>query len=385
MRFFHISDLHIGLKLVNMDLSEDQSYILGQIVEQVRDKKPQALVIAGDIYNNSIPSAEAIEIFDTFISDLKKARPELVIMAISGNHDNMVRINQFRAILSSYGLHFIGIPPMREGEYIEKIVMEDEYGEVNFYLLPFVKPSYVKKITANEEESLSFDEALHRLIAREDIDAKARNVFVSHQFYLPVDKVAEDVERMESEWVSVGNIDAVRGDILEKFDYSALGHIHKPWKLFGECHRYCGTPLAYSITEEGQDKGIVMVDLLEKGSIKTEVVELKPLRKVRTIRGSLEEVLQDSSNDLVRVVVELGEELADLDMRDRIRDRYPYLLELRVERNKDKKEETSRAVKELGLMDMCREFLKEFGESRAGEEEILREILDEIGGIGDET
>ena len=183
MRFFHISDLHIGLKLMNKDLSEDQSYILDEIVKEVRDKKPDAIVIAGDVYNNAVPSSDAIEIFDGFISKLVAVAPKMHIMVISGNHDSAVRINQFRKVLSGYNLHLIGLPPKRADEHIEKVVLEDEYGKVNFYLLPFVRPSFVKNVFGldENENNLSYNEALHRLIERENIDEDERNVLVSHQ------------------------------------------------------------------------------------------------------------------------------------------------------------------------------------------------------------
>ena len=316
MRFFHISDLHIGLKLMNKDLSEDQKYILDEIVKEVRDKKPDAIVIAGDVYNNAVPSSDAIEIFDGFISKLVAVAPKMHIMVISGNHDSAVRINQFRKVLSGYNLHLIGLPPKRADEHIEKVVLEDEYGKVNFYLLPFVRPSFVKNVFGldENENNLSYNEALHRLIEREDIDENERNVLVSHQYYLPLGKNPEEVERMDSEIKSVGNIDLVDADILERFDYSALGHIHKPWKLIGDCHRYCGTPLPCSVSEAGQEKGIVMVEMLEKGRINTEVLPLKPLRNIKVVRGRLEEVIMMGSKDYVTVI--LTEDSTDVDAAD---------------------------------------------------------------------
>lgn len=383
MRFFHISDLHIGLRLMNRDLSDDQRYILRQIVGEVERKTPDVLLIAGDIYNNAAPSAEAVEIFDEFISALVKVSPELVIMVISGNHDNASRINLFRDILGAHKIHLIGQPPKSREEYIEKVTVKDEYGDVNFYLLPFVRPSFIKNAVNEEgEEGLSYDEAVHRLLARESIDTGCRNVFVSHQYYVPTGKNPADVERMESEIVSVGNIDMVAADVLLNFDYSALGHIHKPWKVSGEYHRYCGTPLACSVSEAGQEKGIVMVDMLEKGNIKTEVLPLTPLRKIKLIRGSFEEVLKQATDDFVTVILNGNEEDIDIDFTERLRNIFPNLLEIR--REKEERNITAKAEfeEELSLMEMCREFLSGLS---AGEEDILKKIENELGGLADEA
>ena len=199
MKFFHLSDLHIGLKLINRDLREDQEYILHQITELAVQEQPDALVIAGDIYDKAVPSAEAMEVLDGFISELTEKLPDLVIMMISGNHDSAIRVNCYRNVLARQNLHMIGMPPVRPEEWMEKIVLQDAYGPVNFYLLPFVKPSMVKQITGTDEKgnNLSYNETIRRLIAREDINESERNVFASHQFYLPVGKDADEIERMD--------------------------------------------------------------------------------------------------------------------------------------------------------------------------------------------
>ena len=248
MKFFHLSDLHIGLKLINRDLGEDQRYILKQITEAAEREKPDAVVIAGDIYDKAVPSGEAVELFDDFITDLTAALPEGTIMVISGNHDSASRLDCFRKVLSGQGLHMIGMPPRTEDEHIEKVTLQDEYGRVNFYLLPFVKPSMVRAVAGTEENggSLSYDAAVRRLLEREAVDESQRNVLVSHQFYLPAGKKAEETERMDSEIRTVGDIDQVCADVLEPFDYGALGHIHKPQQVGGHPIWYAGSPLKYS-------------------------------------------------------------------------------------------------------------------------------------------
>ena len=381
MKFFHLSDLHIGLKLINRDLREDQEYIFEQITEAVRRKKPDAIVIAGDIYDKAVPSAEAVEVFDHFTGVLKEAAPKAVIMMISGNHDSGPRVNCFRSVLNHQNIHMIGMPPQKEGEHIEKVILQDEYGPVNFYLLPFVKPSMVKMITGTDENgnNLSYNETVHRLIQRENVDETQRNILVSHQFYLPAGKKAEDVERMESEICTVGNIDQVSADILKKFDYAALGHIHKPMKVGSECVRYCGTPLACSVSEAGQEKGIVVVDIKEKGQLHTEVLPLVPLRQVKVVRGTLEQVLTQACKDYVAVVLTDKADLDVIDMQDRLRLSFPGLLEIRRENGRmaDYSEKMA-PEKLLDPFELCCQFLNETDEQ---EKEILKDIINTVQGV----
>ena len=380
MKFFHLSDLHIGIKLKERDLSEDQIYIFKQICEMAKAEQPDAVVIAGDIYDRSMPSAEAVELFNQFITSLNKAVPNAYIMMISGNHDNISRIDNFRNILSEQKIYMIGRPPIREDEYIEKVTMNDEYGKVNFYLLPFVKPSMIRLIVGTDENgnSLSYDEAIHRLINREDINENERNVLVSHQFYLPIGKNADEVERMESEIRSAGNIDHVNADILEKFDYAALGHIHKPMKVGSEYYRYSGTPFAYSVSEAGQQKSIIVVEMNEKGDVKTRNLELKPLHAVRVIKGLYEDVLKEASEDYVKVILTDKEDLNVIDMQDRLRVAFPRLLYIERENirelNFDLKGE---AIDEMDVFELCKAFLNDLNDE---ELKILQEVIDEVGG-----
>ena len=375
MKFFHLSDLHIGLKLMNRDLREDQEYILSEIVEAAVREKPQAVVIAGDIYDKAVPSAEAVEVFDCFLEKLTEAAPEAVIMMISGNHDSAPRIDCFRKVLSRQNVYMVGQPPRMETEYIEKVVLKDEYGKVNFYLLPFVKPSMVKQVVGVDENgnNLSYNETLHRLVGRERINTDERNVLVSHQFYLPVGKNAEDVERMDSEMRTVGNIDEVSADVLAKFDYAALGHIHKTMKVGSEFYRYCGTPLACSVSEAQQQKGIIMVEMDAKGEIKTTVLPLEPLRQVKVVKGTLEEVLKESCQDYVTVILTDKADLDVIDMQERIRLAFPNLLEIR--REKQRKAEYTRTLQSEEFLDpyeLCCSFLKELDEE---EKKILQDVL----------
>ena len=381
MKFFHLSDLHIGLKLMNHDMREDQEYILSEVIEVAGREKPDAIVIAGDIYDKAVPSAEAVEVFDRFLVGLTEAVPDAVIMMISGNHDSAPRVNCFRKVLSAQNIYMVGQPPRTESEYIEKVTLNDAYGEVNFYLLPFVKPSMVKQITGTDKNgnNLSYNETLHRLIDRETINQNKRNVLVSHQFYLPTGKKAEEIERMDSEMRTVGNIDEVSADVLEKFDYAALGHIHKPMKVGSELYRYCGTPLACSVSEAQQQKGIIMVEMGVKGEIKTTILPLEPLRQVKVVKGTLEEVLKESCKDYVTVVLTDKADLDVIDMQERIRLAFPNLLEIR--RENQRKTDYTRTLQTEELLDpyeLCCSFLKDLDEE---EKMILQDVLHTVQGV----
>ena len=428
MKFFHLSDLHIGLKLLGRDLLPDQRYILREIVQAAGKEQPDAVVIAGDIYDRSAPSAEAVEEFDRFVTELHAAVPDAVLMMVSGNHDSAARVNCFRQILSEENVYMVGQPPRTAEDTIEKVVLTDEYGPVNFYLLPFVRPSMVKNLLLKEEEEempegeqkLSYDAALHRLIAREKIDPTQRNVLVSHQFYIPTGSDPGTVERAQSELVTVGNIDSVNADVLDVFDYAALGHIHRPMQVGSERYRYCGTPLACSVSEAGQDKGIVVVELGVKGAVCTaedgigrfpkagngkisilpvqtpdlgsspndacavvagaflrvRTLPLVALRQIRVLEGSLSEVLAGACDDYVSVQLTDPEGQNGPDVMDRLREAFPYLLEVR--HLWKEQGETGALVRSGEVRDplaLCLDFL---GETDAWEEELLGGVLRDL-------
>ena len=397
MKFFHLSDLHIGLKLIGRDLAADQEYILNEIVRKAGERRPDAVVIAGDIYDRAVPSAEAVDMFDRFITALAGAVPEAAIMVISGNHDSPARINLMRELLTSRRVYMIGHPPVREDEYIEKVTLTDAYGEVHFYLLPFVRPSMVRLITGYDDNgnSLTYDEAVRRLIAREKIDTAERNVLVSHQFYLPAGKEADEIERMDSEIRTVGNIDEVGADILQPFDYAALGHIHKPMSVGSNEYRYCGTPLACSSSEAGQEKGIIEVEIGPKGSVRTEVIPLIPLRQVRIVSGTLSEVLMKACDDYITVELEneagneqgrsLTETWDPSEIYDRIREAFPNLLEIRRKdvrgASYDRGATNAEAVPDP--VSLCTAFLNDLDDTELS---ILTDVINSVmGGSRDET
>ncbi|MBR3277422.1 MAG: exonuclease SbcCD subunit D [Lachnospiraceae bacterium] len=384
MKIFHLSDLHIGLKLYNRDLLEDQKYVFDQIIKYAKEEAPDVILIAGDIYDKAVPSAEAVEVFDDFIAELANETISTV-MTISGNHDSAPRVDTYRRVLAKQKLFMIGKPPVMPNEYIEKVTLNDEFGPVNFYLLPFVKPSMVKLITGTDADgrNLSYNEAMHALIARENIDPDERNVFVSHQFYLPVGKTADDVERMESEIRTVGNIDEISADVLAPFDYAALGHIHKPMTVGDDRFRYSGTPMPYSVSEAGQKKGVVMVTLREKGSAPSiTVLPLEPLHEVRVIEDTLEEILKQGCDDYVTAVLTDKVEFDIFDMQARLRAAFPNLLEIR--RVNTQRADYSRKIQadeELDPYELCCSFLKDIDEDSLA---IIRDIINSIEGSGEE-
>lgn len=375
MKLFHLSDLHIGLKLMNRELKADQMHVMTQVVEYAKEEQPDVIMIAGDIYDKAVPSAEAVELFDWFVSGLCQAASLAEVMMISGNHDSASRINLFRSILESRNVHMIGFPPQTPEEFIEKITLKDEWGKVNFYLLPFVKPSMVKQITGTDENgnNLSYNDTVHRLIGREKIDATERNVLVSHQFYLPAGKRAEEVERMDSEIRTVGNIDEVKADVLEGFDYAALGHIHKPMKVGSDRYRYCGTLLASSVSEAGQKKGVIKIMLGEKGNVETETLPLVPLREVRVVEGTLEEILEQQSDDYVTVILTDRVDFDVFDLHSRLRKRFPNLLEIRRKKVRKADYGTEYDQEEQpDAFELCKAVLGELDEA---EEDLLREVI----------
>ncbi len=382
MKFFHLSDLHIGIKLKNQNFYEDQKYIFDQMIRTMQSENPDAIVIAGDIYDTSDPSAEAVELFNQFMEDMTSAMPDAVIMAISGNHDSASRIDLYRGILQEQHLYMIGQPPQEESEYIEKITLTDQYGPVNFYLLPFVKPFMMRPLLGADEKgrTFSYDETLRRLLAREKIDRSQRNVLVSHQFYLPAGKDPAEVERADSERVTVGNLDQVYADVLDSFDYAALGHIHKFMQVGTGNSYYSGTPLAYSFSEAGQEKRMLMVEMGEKTEDRCEIrvtqIPLTPLRQVRKIKGSLADVLTQGCEDYVSVTLTDPEDAGAMDLMENLRRAFPNLLECRWEiSGPQTKLKDAAPAGEMDPFELCCAFAPDLSDE---EKEILRDVVNTV-------
>lgn len=376
MRFFHLSDLHLGIKLYEHDLLKDQKAILDEIVALTRQYQPDAVVFAGDIYDRSVPPVEAVALFDDFVTQLRAALPNGEIMLISGNHDSAQRLDVFRSELSDRGIHMIGNPPMQKGETIERVTLTDDFGAVNFYLLPFVRPGMVRNVAGKKEngDNLSYPEAFAGLLALSPLNPDERNVLVSHQFFLPDGGDAANIERAENEVKQVGNVDAIPASLIADFDYAALGHIHKPMKVGSETLRYCGTPMPYSLSEENQQKGILMVEMGAKGDVQTTVLPLHPVHQVRKLRATREALLSGTSEDFVSICVTDAEATEMVGLRELLRERYPNLLELRRER-----EETvelaalQERTETLSPYELCLQFAGE--RLNAEEKALLTEVM----------
>ena len=376
MRFFHLSDLHLGIKLYEHDLLKDQKAILDEIVALTRQYQPDAVVFAGDIYDRSVPPVEAVALFDDFMTQLRAALPNGEIMLISGNHDSAQRLDVFRSELSDRGIHMIGNPPMQKGETIERVTLTDDFGAVNFYLLPFVRPGMVRNVVDTKEngDNLSYPEAFSRLLALSPLNPDERNVLVSHQFFLPDGGDAANIERAENEVKQVGNVDAIPASLIAGFDYAALGHIHKPMKVGSETLRYCGTPMPYSLSEEKQQKGILMVEMGAKGDVQTTVLPLHPVHQVRKLRATREALLSGASEDFVSICV-IGAKAEDMaGLRELLRERYPNLLELRREREETVElEALQERAETLSPYELCLQFAGE--RLNDAEKALLTEVM----------
>lgn len=278
MKLIHLSDLHLGKRLKEFSLLEDQKYILLKILHIIDEEQPDAVLIAGDVYDKSVPSAEAVEVFDDFL--VRLAERQLQVFVISGNHDSPERLAFGGRLMDASGVH---LAPVYSG-HVEPITLADSFGPVNVYMLPFVKPGHVRRFF--EEESIaSYTDALSVAIGDMRLNTDERNVLIAHQF-------VTGAERSESE-DSVGGLDNVDAAVFAGFDYVALGHIHGPQNI-SETIRYCGTPLKYSFSEAKHEKSVTVAELGGKGALTVRTVPLTPLRDMVELRGSYEELMRRS-------------------------------------------------------------------------------------------
>ena len=276
MKLIHLSDLHIGKRVNEVSMIEEQEYILKQILEAVDAEQPDAVLIAGDVYDKSVPSAEAVTLFDDFLCSLAQRKRQVFI--ISGNHDSAERLAFGGRLMEDRGIH---LSPVYDGN-ITPITLTDEYGDVRFWLLPFLKPAHVKRFYPDEGIE-SYTDACRAAVKKMGIDPAQRNVILAHQF-------VTGSATCDSEEISVGGTDNVDRSVFADFDYVALGHIHGPQNIGGERIRYCGTPLKYSFSEAGHQKSITVVELGQKGHVALRTISLTPLHDMREIRGSYDEV-----------------------------------------------------------------------------------------------
>ncbi len=329
MKLVHLSDLHLGKRVNEFSMIEDQAYILTRIINAIDDEKPDVVMIAGDVYDKAVPSAEAVELFDDFLVRLSKR--DLKVLVISGNHDSPERIAFGSRLMSHSGVY---MSPVYDGN-IKPVSLEDEYGTVEFFLLPFIKPVHVKRLFP-EAEIDSYTDAVRKAVQEMEINPDNRNVIITHQF-------VTGASLCESEEISVGGSDNIDGLVFDAFDYVALGHLHGPQKIGRDTMRYCGTPLKYSFSEANHEKSISIIELFEKGNIKIREIPLLPRRDLVEIRGEYNTLVEKSFyKDLNRddyYHVTLLDEEDILDAIAKLRIIYPNIMKLNYD-NRRTREQT---------------------------------------------
>ena len=383
MKFFHLSDLHIGKQLNGWSLKENQEKVLAQIVEYADIYRPDAILICGDIYDKSIPSGEAFSMVGHFLEQISETG--IPALMIAGNHDSPERLG-FAGPLLEKGRIFLSVfPPSREGEYLKQVTLRDQWGKVNFYLFPFMKPGYVRPLLKAEgaEYQDTYDGAFRAMLERENIDTSERNVILCHQFFVNSSGMPETCES-ETAVITAGGLDAIESSVLDMFDYAALGHIHGPQKTGREAVRYCGSPYKYSVSEEHHKKSVVMAELTKKGAPLTlTFLPLSGIQDVRSVRGTLQEVLnqaeEPSCHDFVKIT--LTDEKEPAYFRGQLRERYDHILEIRIDnrRTRESLKEEREPMSVLSPMEAFRHFFAvvQKSEMTQEEEELMEQIIEE--------
>ncbi len=373
MKFIHLSDLHIGKRVHEFSMLEDQKYILEQILKIIQDEKPDGVILAGDLYDKPVPSAEAVSVLDDFFTKL--ADEKCKVFAVSGNHDSAERIAFGAKLMSGRGVY---VSPVYEKK-IEPIRMEDDYGTINVYLLPFIKPAIVKRFFEKELIS-TYQDALQAAVSEMKLVSSERNILVAHQF-------VTGARCCESEEISVGGIDQVDASVFQEFDYVALGHIHSPQHVGRREVRYCGTPLKYSFSEANQEKSVTVIEMKEKGNLIIRIVPLKPLHDMRIIRGTYEEVTnrafyqEMNTKDYMQIILTDEEDI--LDGFQKLRIIYPNLMFLEYDNTRTRQNQSiegAEAIEEKTELELFEEFFELQNNQKMNDEQKLfvKGIMEEI-------
>ncbi len=329
MKLLHIGDLHIGKRVFECSMLEEQKEVLRQIIAIIKKEKPFVVLLAGDVYDKGVPSAEAVELFDEFLTELSKTSSNVLL--ISGNHDSPERLHFGSRIFREQGIFIAGT---FEGQ-LQKATLEDELGTVNFYLLPYIKPSAVRPYFLDKEIK-NYEDAVRSILEAEEIIESERNVILAHQFVTASGKVPE---RCESEILSVGGVDQIDAGLFSKFDYVALGHLHGAQKIGRETVRYAGSVLKYSFSEINHKKSVTMIELGKKGEVEIQLIALPFQRDFREIKGPLEELIKPeivscgNAEDYLSVILTDEEPIAD--PLGKLRSRYPNVMRLTFENRKN--------------------------------------------------
>lgn len=376
MRFLHTADLHIGKRVNEFSMLEDQEYILRQILKTADKEQVEAVLIAGDVYDKQVPSAEAVRLFDWFLTQLNSRK--LPVFVIGGNHDSVERLSFGAQIMEESGVY---LTQSYDGKVVP-VRLEDEYGPVNLWMLPFLKPAMVKRFFP-EQEIVTYQDALETVIGNMELNREERNLLIAHQFVTgAVTGGSED-----SVEVFVGGVENVDASVFADFDYVALGHIHRAQSAGGEQIRYSGTPLKYSFSEIRHEKSVTIAEVKEKGSLTVHQVPLKPLHDMREIRGSYEElVLRENYQgtnleDYLHVI--LTDENDIPDVIGRLRSIYPNIMKLdydnqRTRRNQELMKEE--AAVEQSPMELLGQFFSQQNNQEMSPEqtEYARTLMETI-------
>lgn len=380
MKILHLADLHFGKILQEQSLIEDQEYILKEIINIIKEKEIKALLISGDIYDRSVPPTEAVNLLDNFLKILIKDL-KIKVFIISGNHDSKDRLGFGNKIFEDEGLYI-------ESKYngrLKKVKLEDEYGPLNIYMLPFIKPVEVKKFFEDDLEN-NYDLAINKIIEKEEIDKSERNIIMVHQFV-----TAGNVkpERTESEVLSLGGIENVDVSNFKSFDYVAIGHVHRPQKIGRDTARYAGTILKYSFSEINHNKSIPIIDIKEKGNITINLLPLKPLRDMREIKGPIEELIKEENykegnlEDYIKAIITNEEPVYDA--IGKIKKIYPNTLKLEIQNSKTINSNTEQninleEVKKKSELELFSDFYKLQNNLDLNEKqkEIVKNIILEV-------
>lgn len=369
MRILHTADLHIGKVFEKVSMLEDQKYILKQISDIAIRENVDAVLIAGDVYQRSAPQAEAMEVFDGFVTALTEAGKK--VFMLSGNHDSAQRISYFSSLIKGAGVY----ATQEFDGHLQTVTLTDEYGNVNIHMLPFVKPVIVKHLLP-EAEIDSCTDAVRAVLDASPINESERNILICHQF-------AAGAVPSDSEESSVGGLDIVDASVFDAFDYVAMGHIHKPQKMGRDTLRYAGSPLKYSFSEAAFEKSVVIADVGKKGSIKLKTVPLKPLRDVRILEGMLDELMAlPYSEDLVWATVHDEDVMQDASLT--LRTVFPNLCRFTVSNSKTKDDLTVLSKEEMegkSITELFTDFYQQQNNNRLPSDKLialLTRILDDM-------
>lgn len=332
MRFLHVADLHLGKQMNDLSLLQDQEYVLQQVVHIAAEEKVDAVLIAGDVYQRSSPQAEAMALFDSFVSKL--AEMQLKVFVISGNHDSALRISYFSSLVKNAGVY---VTEAFNGA-MQHVTLRDADGEVTVWMLPFLRPAQVKRALPEEKIS-SYQDAVQAVLRHADVDFSGRNLLMCHQFMI-------GCEVCDSEEVSIGTLDHIDGAVFDGFDYVALGHIHGPQRVLRDTMRYAGSPLKYSFSEARHKKSVTIVDMQEKGEVRVRTVPLYPLHDVRLIEGTLDEIMRmPYSEDYVWITIH--DELPPPDAKVTLTVNFPNMMKFSVVNSRTKYDLDVRAAETM--------------------------------------